>query len=293
MIQKSEFLIGNTKIEIVMQAGFAGVGYDEKGSMHCHPNFEVHYIEEGSSIFCTEENQYVLEKDTLVLIPAKIYHFFEMGKDNSTKTSFEIRLTRSKSGKELFSEYERIFSLLSSPLVIRGFMPEMSMLSSFRGIIRGEEEMSRINACFTLIFHKICDVIRFHCDVSKGKSEERTAEINSDDENVTLMQILGFISKRAREPIKISDLASYVNLSERQIQRILSGRMNEGFHSILTRNRIAIAKTAISESPSSSLEKIAYESGFSNYVSFWNQFKRHVGCSPEEYKTECISKKNS
>ena len=271
-----------------MQAGFAGLGYDTRASMHCHPNFEVHYIEEGECFFRYDEKLYELEKDTLVLIPAKVYHSFEKKQDPSKKTSFEIRLSRAKGGKGLYDEYERLFSSISSPMTVRGFLPEMINLSTARGVIRGDEAISRINASFTMVFLRICDILRFNCDTFEKTEENSTAELCPDDEDVTLIKILNYISSNATEPIRISDLASHVSLSQRQIQRILSQRMNDGFHSILTRNRIAIAKSIISESPEKSLESVAYESGFTNYVSCWNQFKRLTGQTPEEYKKRRI-----
>ena len=139
-----------------------------------------------------------------------------------------------------------------------------------------------------MVFLRICDILRFNCDPFEKTEENSTAELCPDDEDVTLIKILNYISSNATEPIRISDLASHANLSQRQIQRILSQRMNDGFHSILTRNRIAIAKSIISESPEKSLESVAYESGFTNYVSFWNQFKRLTGQTPEEYKKRRI-----
>ena len=46
VIQKSEISIGNARIEIVMQGGFSEHGSHRTVDMHCHPNFEIHYIEE-------------------------------------------------------------------------------------------------------------------------------------------------------------------------------------------------------------------------------------------------------
>ncbi|MBE6608907.1 MAG: AraC family transcriptional regulator [Ruminococcaceae bacterium] len=287
LIQKSEILIGNTKIEIVMQAGFAEHGYDKSvnPNLHCHPNFEAHYIEEGACIFYSEENKTNLEKDTIILVPAKVYHAFERSDDNSKKISFEIRLVKKKSGSDLFSEYEELLSSVDKPFIINGFSPEFSALSACRGIIIGEEAMCKINANFTIVFLKICDILRSNAQLSEKKISERTAEINASDEDMTLIQILNYISRNAKRQLRIAEVAGAVNLSPRQLQRILSQRMKEGFHSILTQNRIAYAKAMISDkSCTLSLESIAFECGFTNYVSFWEQFKKITGESPEKYR---------
>ena len=287
LVQKSEISIGNTKVEIVMQAGFAEHGYDQSLNPHphCHPNFEAHYIEEGTCVFYSEENKINLEKDTMILIPAKVYHAFERSDDNSRKISFEIRLVKKKNGSDLFSEYEELFSSIDRPLIVNGFSPEFIALSACRGIIIGEEAMCKINANFTIVFLKICDILRSNSQLSEKKTLERTAEINASDEDMTLIQILSYISRNAKRQLRISEVADAVNLSPRQLQRILSQRMKEGFHSILTQNRIAYAKAMLSDKSNTlSLESIAFECGFSNYVSFWEQFKKITGESPEKYR---------
>lgn len=285
LVQKSDFSIGNTKIEILMQEGFASHGYDNTVTPHCHPNFEVHYTEEGNCIFSYGEVGHLLNKDTTVLIPAKVYHSFERSEENSRKISFEIRIIEKKNGSETFSEYEKLFSSISTPMIIQGFSPEFSALSSCRGIISGEEAMCKINAHFTVIFLKICEILRSSSRHSEKKISEPTAQINPSDEDMTLIQILSYISRNAKRQLRISEVADAVNLSSRQLQRILSQRMKEGFHSILTQNRIAYAKAMLSDKNNTlSLESIAFECGFSNYVSFWEQFKKITGESPEKYR---------
>ena len=62
--------------------------------------------------------------------------------------------------------------------------------------------------------------------------------------------------------------------------------MGEGFHAILTKNRITAAKEMLADKDNStvSLEDIAYTCGYSNYVSFWTHFKRATGQTPEQYR---------
>ena len=102
---------------------------------------------------------------------------------------------------------------------------------------------------------------------------------------MTVISILNFIQSHFRSQIRLSDVARAVSLSERQVQRLLSSKMNDGFQSLLTQHRITAVKTLMaSNEEDRSLEALALECGFSNYVSFWKQFKRHTGFTPEEYR---------
>lgn len=73
--------------------------------------------------------------------------------------------------------------------------------------------------------------------------------------------------------------------------------MGEGFRAILSKERITLAKSIITstEVEERALEEIAYECGYTNYVSFWYQFKKETGYSPKEYrkafKNETLTKK--
>ena len=71
VIQKSEISIGNARIEIVMQGGFSEHGSRRRVDMHHHPNFEIHYIEEGSFCFEQESGSVTVEKDSLVAYPTE------------------------------------------------------------------------------------------------------------------------------------------------------------------------------------------------------------------------------
>lgn len=286
VIQKSEFSIGNARIEIVMQGGFSEQGSRRTVDMHRHPNFEIHYIEEGSFCFEQKSGSVTVEKDTLVLIPPKHYHAFIGESENLKRISFELKLIPLKNGSDVFNGYEKLFSSISSPMFIHRFIPELIQLGDCMGVISGEEEICRLNAYFTLAFLKICDILRQNTPNEADRSPSRTVQISPSDEDLTLIKILDFIRSSCRRPLTLSEVARFVSLSERQVQRILSARMGESFHAILSDNRINLARSMITSQAYSdrSLEEIAYECGYSNYVSFWSQFKKSVGKTPEQYK---------
>jgi YesN/AraC family two-component response regulator len=288
MIQKCEFSIGNVNIEIVMQGGFSEKGRATSTYMHCHPNLEVHYIVEGKYNFRCEDRDVTLFKDNLVVVPPKLYHAFSSTSDNRKILSFEIRLRKRKKGSDLYQKYDELISSIAGAKIFSERIPEFLSISESMGIIVGDEEICKINSYFTLAFIKICDLLKSDTSVGEVNNTSRTACISPSDDDLTVIRIFEIINKKYREALTLGEVAKSVNLSERQVQRILLVRMGEGFHDILTKNRINASKEIIAKDTkkSKNLGEIATECGYSNYVSFWSHFKRLTGQTPEQYRAE-------
>lgn len=284
LIQKCNFSVGNTGIEIVMQGGFISV--TKSVDLHSHPNAEIHYVSSGAQLLCYGESRITVKSGSLVVIPPRLDHSFSVTEGESKRISFEIKLTPLRKGSDTFSEYSELFSP-NEPIILRVSKSYLAPLYECMGIIRGEEAICRTNANFTLIFLKICDILRKQLSHLPEQADSRTVILEQSDEDITLIKILNYINFNACRPLTLSEVAKAVSLSERQVQRILRSKMNAGFHELLTKRRISAAKKLLSDPlEKRTLEEIAYECGFSNYVSFWNRFKKATSLTPIEYKSK-------
>ena len=283
-IQKCEFTVGNTDVLVIMQGGFFHSGESREVSPHSHSNLEVHYVTGGCSSFFSGESCMSLERDALVVVPPKHYHFFRDG-EGAARISFEVKLSRAREGGDTYSEYSTLFDSLTEPRLVEGFLPEFIALRACGGIIRSEEQLCRARANFMLAFLSVAELLRREELPGRGAGDATPALLPTGDENITVIRILNYIYDNFTLHISLSDVAREVNLSERQVQRILADRMREGFHSILTKQRINNARLLLaSAGETRSIEEIAYASGFSSYVSFWSHFKRATGESPDEFR---------
>ena len=284
LIQKCNFSVGNTGIEIVMQGGF--ISGAQSVDLHSHPNVEIHYISSGSQLLSFGESKLTLKSGTLAVIPPRLDHSFSITDGDSKRISFEIKLSQLRKGSDTFTEYSRLFSPLE-PVTVNVSRSSIAPLYECMEIIRGEEAICRTNANFTLVFLKICDILRKRSSHSTEQSDSRTVILEQSDEDITVIKILNYISFNACRTLTLSEVAKAVSLSERQIQRILRSKMNAGFHELLTKRRISAAKKLLSDPlEKRTLEEIAYECGFSNYVSFWNRFKKATMLTPIEYRSK-------
>jgi AraC-like DNA-binding protein len=83
--------------------------------------------------------------------------------------------------------------------------------------------------------------------------------------------------------LTLSDLASLLNLSQRQTQRLLRENFGKTFSQKLTDARMAAASQLLAGTDLSVTE-IAERSGYSSIEHFSAAFHRQMGCSPREYR---------
>jgi AraC-like DNA-binding protein len=83
--------------------------------------------------------------------------------------------------------------------------------------------------------------------------------------------------------LTLSDLASLLNLSQRQTQRLLRDNFGKTFSQKLTDARMAAASQLLTGTDLS-ITEIAERSGYSSIEHFSAAFHRQMGCSPREYR---------
>ncbi len=283
MIQKCDFKIGDTTVNVIMQNGFAEKTYGASVQSHCHPNFELHYIDDGEFRFTCSDRTFVLSKHTLVLIPPKQYHSFEVSEGSAKRLSLEFRLTQNKLGTPLYGKYISLLGKQTDTFIHREFLTEAINVGKSRGILQSEEEICKLRAELTLLFLRVCEILRTD-DSDNSKKTPATAELDPSDEDITVIKLLSFIEMNLNRRITLREAARHIGLSERQLQRILNSRMGEGFSRLLAKARITKARELISQSKELSLEEISRLCGYQSYVSFWGQFKKLTSFTPMEYK---------
>ena len=100
--------------------------------------------------------------------------------------------------------------------------------------------------------------------------------------NLVLCEILLYISKHYREPIKLDTLSRALGYTKGHLSHCLAAIPGFNFNSLVNSLRIELAKRYLTESNQRSLD-IALEVGFSCERSFHRVFKRVTGMTPREY----------
>lgn len=95
-------------------------------------------------------------------------------------------------------------------------------------------------------------------------------------------QVIDYISANLHSPLQLDLIANKINVSQRQLLRIMRSALNESLYSYVARQRIerAVLYMQIEEM---NLRKLSAMVGYDNPQSFSKAFKKQMGISPKTY----------
>lgn len=98
-------------------------------------------------------------------------------------------------------------------------------------------------------------------------------------------QVLDYISANLHSPLQLDVIADKINVSQRQLLRIMSSVLNEPLYTYVARQRLERAVLYM-QTEEMSLSKLAAMVGYDNPQSFSKAFKKQFGISPKAYLNE-------
>ncbi|MDR3119360.1 MAG: AraC family transcriptional regulator [Mediterranea sp.] len=109
--------------------------------------------------------------------------------------------------------------------------------------------------------------------------------MRSDTENIyrqKVNQIIDYISANLHKPLQLDIIANQINVSQRQLLRIMRSSLNKPLYSYVARQRVERAVLYM-QSKKMSLTKLAFMVGYESPQSFSKAFKKHFEISPKAY----------
>ena len=120
-------------------------------------------------------------------------------------------------------------------------------------------------------------IIHLTSKIETYKKKTITQESSND--------IIKYINNNFTDPLLCLDtIATHFNTHSSNISKIIKQQLGIGFHEYVTNSRIEYAKKLISDT-NYSLTEICQNCGFSNRQTFYRSFKKNVGITPNEYRT--------
>ncbi|SFL47742.1 AraC family transcriptional regulator [Proteiniphilum acetatigenes] len=100
--------------------------------------------------------------------------------------------------------------------------------------------------------------------------------------NQKVNQVIDYISANLHTPLQLNLIADKINVSQRQLVRIMRSALNESLHSYIARQRIerAVLFMQIEEM---TLKELSAMVGYDNPQSFSKAFRKQMGISPKTY----------
>uniref|UniRef100_UPI003563F444 AraC family transcriptional regulator n=1 Tax=Bacteroides fragilis TaxID=817 RepID=UPI003563F444 len=102
-------------------------------------------------------------------------------------------------------------------------------------------------------------------------------------------QVIDYISANLHLPLQLDVIADKINVSQRQLLRIMRSALNESLYAYVARQRIERAVLYM-QAEDMSLTKLAEMVGYDNPQSFSKAFKKQFGISPKAYIDELQSR---
>jgi AraC-like DNA-binding protein/DNA gyrase inhibitor GyrI len=102
-------------------------------------------------------------------------------------------------------------------------------------------------------------------------------------------QVIDYISANLYRSLQLNALANQINVSQRQLLRIMRSSLNESLYSYVIRQRVERAVLYM-QTEEMSLTQLAGMVGYDNPQSFSKAFRKQFGISPKAYMNELQSR---
>ncbi len=157
--------------------------------------------------------------------------------------------------------------------------------------LAGEEKTdyyNRINSILTTAIFNIFDNTPIFESELTSVSIYSNIEVVSDDTRIRLA--IQYITDNINSPISVNDVADYICISSRQLNRILKNAFNFTTNDLINQLKIKAAKRYMAV-PTHSLSQIAVMCGFNSLTHFNLTFKKIMNITPKEFRKSALSKK--
>ncbi len=252
------------------------VGY-LMGSHHCHPYYELSYIEHGSCRFFIEDTMYDLHDGDFLLIPPHMFHYTRYLFGSCLRCGIYFRYE--DLGAELLSFLPGEMDFFSQ---LRVFQVPSSHRRELAGLIaRMSAEEESFDERSSLMLKLRLRELLVLCSRVCVYLAESPASIHTTDRQV--LQAARFINEHFRQPISSGDIAAAAGFSPNYLSRKFREAAGIGVHDYLVFIRLRNAAFELL-STDDSVTDIALRNGFSDSNYFKDVFKKKYNMTPREYR---------
>lgn len=244
---------------------------------HTHPYSEIFVCQKDSLALNTPEGIMYLYAGEVAIVPPLIPHHCLIEHDKAVWSAMSFSL-RKQPVKECQDIYGLVEPYITSSRIIR-FRNAPEMIAAVQEINDTYTSNVRFIASLHLL-HLLCKMSEKYCLVEKTEQIESTV---TDSNLVRLNRLDRIINTEFMQNLTADDIAKKLNISSRQLARIVGARYNKTLHQVITERRITTAATML-KNTKISIEKIAGIVGYSSKVGFWRDFQKMYEMTPMEYR---------
>lgn len=253
--------------------------------MHWHSEFELNYVVRGRGEFVCGGEKFTGKAGDLLILQPNVLHAARPCAENGLL----------------------YYALVFSPAMLGAGVHDRCTAESIRPLIRGDykigpfisadaDSFPQLRACVEQIFSCVrgnvpqadlllkSELLRFFWLLETDAGILRRGEARADcGENVR--SALEYMMAHYSEPISVDQLASFTHLSTSYFMSCFKKAVGLSSMEYLSHLRINAACDLLLSSKKM-ISEIAFNCGYGNLSNFNRQFKKTMGCSPNEYRRE-------
>ena len=207
-------------------------------------------------------------------LEADVHSLYEKGKNGSLK---DLEDSFDKAADTAYRLH------LPPDIFFRKMVGVYSSLRSLNGLSLQEETLlERMSACETVVQ---CRAV-FTDALQTGNKEEWKGLLVKRKETYshTIEKAIEFLEAHYKEPLSVSTAAEYVGKSDNHFSAVFKREVGLSFTEYLTRLRIMKACRLLSDT-TMQVNEICREVGYSDYLYFSRTFKKVMGCTPSDVRS--------
>ena len=270
---------------------------DYVGVLHQHKFIEIVYVLSGKARHIIDDREYSVKKGDISIINSYESHAFIAEKCDEPFLAYDLMFTPDFLDQSCLSGED--FSLLSDSFLFYSLFPDEKDFKERFNLIPSQYELG---AVFDKIYmeyksRKIgyVNLIRIY-----------TAEImirllrkiqNLDANNLSAAQkhivfeVMSYIESNYSIKIKTEEIASKLFFNKNYISKLFKKETGLSIHDFIKEIRIKEACKMLSNTKQTIVE-IAKDCGFSDMKTFYNVFKKQMGCTPKAYRDKAYNRKD-
>lgn len=239
-------------------------------AVHRHRPAQIYACMHGSVTVAIEGREHALHGDDVILVPPGVEREITVG-------------SRAAGYLVLFVEVDAELDHLIADISGRALALPAELRDDARALAaevrRPGGDDSRL-LCGVLTLRLLLGLRR---DAKSAETGKRLSTLNASEHQRVVARAEEFMVRNLHRPLRRSEIAAAVRLSEPHLARIFSAVTGRSVIDRLTEIRIEHAKVLLRES-TQSVTQIAGEVGLSSFSHFSYMFRRLVGVSPSGYR---------
>lgn len=165
---------------------------------------------------------------------------------------------------------------------------QMSVLTAYRDFDYARQALN-LGVCRYLLkpskMEELLEAVRLMVGrLQAAGGPEGEGDANSTAGNYIVQAALHYMRAHCSEQhLSLNDVADAVYVSQWHLSKLLNRETGQSFFDLLGSMRVEKAKRLLAD-PARRIHEVAEEAGYADVAHFSKSFKKHVGCTPGEYR---------